>query len=75
MKQILLLVVVLGAFLAAAIWGAADIWFREGTDADIGFHGGLALILGVGASVIVGGGLMALVFISARRGYDDDAGR
>ncbi|MDG2284452.1 MAG: hypothetical protein P8N43_02835 [Alphaproteobacteria bacterium] len=72
MKQILLLFIVLGAMLAAAIWGAWDIWFHS-AEADIGFHGTLALILGAGASLVIGGGLMALVFISSRRGYDDDA--
>jgi hypothetical protein len=36
-------------------------------------HGWIALILGVIFSLGVGGGLMALVFISSRRGYDDKA--
>jgi hypothetical protein len=75
MKQVLLLTFVLGAFLVAAVWGAWDIWFHEGADTDIGFHGTLALIMGAAASLIIGGGLMVLVFISARRGYDDEAGR
>lgn len=75
MKQTVLLILVLGAFLAAAVWGAWGIWFHEGADADIGFHGTLALVLGAGASLIIGGGLMALVFFSSRRGYDDEAGR
>jgi hypothetical protein len=73
MKQILLLITVLGAMLVAAVWGAWDIWF-DSADAEIGFHGTLALFLGAGASLLIGGGLMALVFVSSRRGYDDDAG-
>jgi hypothetical protein len=52
-----------------------DIWFHEGADADIGFHGTLALILGAGASLVIGGGLMVLIFFSSRRGYDDEVGR
>lgn len=34
-------------------------------------EGYVALALGVGFSVIVGVGLMALVFFSSRRGYDE----
>ena len=75
MKPLVLLIVVLGAMLVAAVYGAWNIWFHEGADIDIGFHGTLALILGAGASLLVGGGLMLLVFLSSRRGYDDDAGR
>ena len=39
----------------------------------IGVHGWVALILGVIVSLAVGGGLMALVFVSSRRGYDEKA--
>lgn len=38
---------------------------------DFGIHVWIALGLGVFFSFAIGGGLMALVFISARRGYDD----
>jgi hypothetical protein len=34
-------------------------------------HGWIALILGTLLSLALGGGLMALVFHSARKGYDD----
>ncbi|MGQ0532232.1 MAG: hypothetical protein ACT4OF_06020 [Caulobacteraceae bacterium] len=34
-------------------------------------HGWVALGLGTFLSLAVGGGLMALVFYSARKGYDD----
>jgi uncharacterized membrane protein YdfJ with MMPL/SSD domain len=36
-------------------------------------NGWIALILGVAVTLAVGIGLMALVFISNRRGYDDPA--
>ena len=72
MKQILLLIIVLGAMLVAAVWGAWDIWF-DNAEADIGFHGTFALFLGAGASLLIGSALMALVFLSSRQGYDDDA--
>ena len=38
---------------------------------DIDFNGWIALILGVLVTLAVGVGLMALIFISNRRGYDE----
>ena len=35
----------------------------------------IATILGVGLSVLVGTGLMGLIFLSSRSGMDDEAGR
>jgi len=40
-------------------------------DAGIGFNGWIALVLGIVVTMAVGVGLMALVFISNRRGYDE----
>ena len=40
-------------------------------DSGIDLNGWIALILGVLATLAVGVGLMALVFISNRRGYDE----
>ena len=40
-------------------------------DTGIDLNGWIALILGVLATLAVGVGLMTLVFISNRRGYDD----
>ncbi len=58
--------------LLLALAGAA--WLLSAWDAvQIGVHGWIALSLGVVLSLAVGGGLMALVFISSRRGYDDKA--
>jgi hypothetical protein len=74
MKQTILLIVVLGCMLGAALWGAAGIWF-DTAEVDIGFHGTLALVLGAVASLMIGGGLMVLVFCSSRWGVDDEAGR
>lgn len=65
----LLIAVLLGILVlsAAASW---HVW--SGLDgAPMTGHGYVALAAGVTASLIVGGGLMALVFFSARRGYDD----
>lgn len=68
-----LLVLVWTALLLATVGVAIYLW-REIGDVKLGFHGWLALGLGVGFSLIVGVGLMMLVFHSARRGYDDAAG-
>jgi hypothetical protein len=59
--------------LAAAGGVALHLWLEIG-DVSLGFHGWLALGLGVGFSLILGVGLMMLVFHSARRGYDDAGG-
>lgn len=69
MKQMALLIVVLGAFLAGSIWFAVQAWV--GVEAEMSWHGWFALTLGVVLTAVVGVGLMALLFISSRRGYDD----
>lgn len=68
MKTVLLLSV-LTAFLAVSMWFAARVWV--GVDTEMTAHGWFALALGAVLSIAVGAGLMALVFFSARRGYDD----
>lgn len=62
-----LLVLVLGGILAAVLFGVLSGW-----DASyMSIHGWIALGLGTFFSLAIGGGLMALVFYSARKGYDD----
>jgi hypothetical protein len=46
-------------------------WQR--TDAQMSVHGWIALSLGVFFSLLVGCGLMALMFYSSRHGYDERA--
>ena len=53
--------------IVAAMWAAIG-------DVDISAGGWIALVLGVLVTLALGVGLMALVFISNRRGYDDPAG-
>jgi hypothetical protein len=48
----------------------AALWNQIG-DSDISTAGWIAMALGVLLTLAVGMGLMALVFISGRRGYDD----
>ena len=62
------------ALLALAIWFAAAAWAHIGGDA-IPLYGYVAIGGGVLVSLLVGGGLMALVFYSNRHGYDDEANR
>jgi hypothetical protein len=58
------------ALLVAAVWFAGSAWVHLGGDA-IPFYGYVAIAGGVLFSLLIGGGLMALVFYSSRHGYDD----
>lgn len=64
---------VLLSILAFAVWGFGAAWRMAG-DTPMSVHGYVALGLGVGLSLLLGVGLMALAFHSSRRGYDDDQG-
>ena len=63
MKMLVFIFGVLIAILGAAVWGASQVWL-SGEDVEIGFHGGFALILGALGSLLVGGFLMALLFLA-----------
>jgi hypothetical protein len=69
MNKTVLLAVSMGVLLAAAT--AFAVWGMMGDDLQITGHGWLAMALGVVLSLAVGGGLMWLVFYSARHGHDD----
>lgn len=69
-----LIIAPLLALLALAIWFAAAAWAHLGGD-EIPLYGYVAIGGGVLVSLLVGGGLMALVFYSSRHGYDDEANR
>jgi hypothetical protein len=62
-------VAIAAAILAVVIVMMASVWSGLG---DIGMSaaGWVALVLGVLATLALGIGLMALVFISSRRGFD-----
>jgi hypothetical protein len=60
------------AVLMAVAVVVAGVWSGIG-DSDISGAGWLALALGVVVTLGLGVGLMALVFISSRRGYDEAA--
>ncbi len=71
MRSVFTLIVLLGLLILAAGTG---FWaWREIGSVEIGMHGWIALGLGAGLTFLVGAGLMALMFFSARRGYDERA--
>jgi hypothetical protein len=65
---------VVAALLAIAAMGVAWQAWTAMADVQIGFAGVLAMILGAVGALALGGVLMALLFISNRRGFDDEAG-
>ncbi len=69
MGRTLLLLSLGGILVGACVW-AGWVWMSLG-NAEISTHGMIALTLGIVVSVVVGVGLMALVFFSSRRGFDD----
>jgi hypothetical protein len=68
-----LLIIPLLAILAAALWYAVGpLGPAEGPPMPaVGY---LAMGLGIAFSLVVGCGLMALLFYSSRHGYDDQTG-
>lgn len=70
--KMFLFIATAGVALVASIAAALYVWIGAG-DTQMGGHGWAALILGTVLSLVVGGGLMVLVFYSARHGYDEAA--
>ena len=73
MKALLTIAVLLGLLGASA--GVALWAWQELGDVEMSRHGLVALGLGAVATFALGAGLMALVFFSNRRGYDERAHR
>ena len=67
-----LAVIPLFALLALALWFAGTSWMH--LHGDIPFIGWLAIAGGAILALLVGGGLMTLLFYSSRHGYDDLSG-
>jgi NADH:ubiquinone oxidoreductase subunit 5 (subunit L)/multisubunit Na+/H+ antiporter MnhA subunit len=65
-------VVFLVGLLAATVGVAFWAWSEIG-EVEIGWHGLIALGLGAVFTFLLGAGLMALMFHSSRRGYDERA--
>jgi cation transporter-like permease len=69
-RAIWIAVAVAAAVVAGVITVVAGLWAEVG-DSEISTAGWVAMVLGVLVTVALGVGLMALVFISSRRGYDE----
>jgi hypothetical protein len=68
----LAVIIPLLAMLALSIWYAAQAWVSlEGPEMPAIIY--LAMGLGILFSIVIGCGLMALVFYSSRHGYDEPA--
>jgi hypothetical protein len=68
LPTIIAIAALLGIFAFTLVY-TIDAWRRF--DGHLGVHGWIALALGVVFSIVVGCGLMALMFYSSRRGYDE----
>ena len=68
--RLLLILLPLLALLIATLWFVVYSWNRLGGD-PIPAYGWAAISGGVALSLLVGCGLMALVFYSHRHGYDE----
>ncbi|HML11350.1 MAG TPA: hypothetical protein VK432_10860 [Stellaceae bacterium] len=68
--------VAIGAIIAVAVVAAVSVWnWNAIGGGEIDLNGWIALVLGVLATLAVGVGLMALVFVSNRGGYDEPPGK
>lgn len=63
------LIAVLGAILIGAVFAIVTAWTRA--NVEISLFGWIVIGIGAVVSVVLGAGLMALSFFSARRGFDD----
>ena len=75
MRPTLNCVAVTGAAAVVLLVGIVIASSWSGIDSDISPAGWIAIGFGVIVTLALGIGLMALVFISSRRGYDDQIGR
>jgi hypothetical protein len=67
-----IVIVVLLAILAMSVFFAHDVWTSIDFS-DIPPAGYVAMALGIIFSLVIGCGLMALLFYSSRHGYDEAA--
>lgn len=67
--------ILVAAALAIATMGIAWSAWRSMASVEVGTAGVIAMILGAVAALALAAGLIALLFISNRRGFDDRAGR
>lgn len=63
--------VVVAAIAVIAVLAIVASWWAAIGDVELSASGWIALVLGVLVALALGVGLMALMFISSRRGYDE----
>lgn len=68
LSQAVVLVILFAMLVFAVVW-ATMAWTSE--DVTMSIHGWIALSLGTIFSLLIGCGLMALMFYSSRSGYDE----
>ena len=68
MRRLVLPVTLIALFAGAGLLGWRGLAIAG--EADLSFHGWLALGIALLFTLVLGAGLMALVFFSARRGHD-----
>lgn len=61
--------------LAAVVAVLLSLIYLKSFGDPVPLHMQIATVLGVGLTVLVGTGLMSLVFLSSRSGHDDEATR
>ena len=61
--------------VAAAVTVLLSLIYLKSFGDPVPIHMVIATIAGVGLTILVGTGLMGLVFVSNRAGHDDEAGR
>jgi len=66
----ILLILILLGLLGMAVWMAVGVWTMPEMGVPVSGHGFIALALGGLGTLLVGGGLMFLVFLSSRSGHD-----
>lgn len=71
--KVALIVAALIAFLGITLGWTIWAW-RQTAGTDMSIHGWIAMALGIFFTILVGCGLMGLMFYSSRAGFDDKAG-
>jgi Kef-type K+ transport system membrane component KefB len=68
-----ILIATLLALLAGALFGAYEGWTAHSGDVEVPPWGYAMLGVGIFFAILFGCGLMALLFYSSRKGFDDEA--
>ena len=70
MKNILLLTLIASCALIIITFFAINLWLQM-SDVQISYNGLVAIFAGSFFTILLGAGLMSLVFFSARHGFDE----